>query len=609
MGQALGNLTLADLSVWPPKVTPLPGSPSGQSALNVPIGAYWFGQNGAEMLYIDDFDGSSFTGDLEWSNGDGTTIIHEAVSQGQSLPVAVAGLVLSADRSTAVVGFGVNYDTGVGGLMSINMATGAATTIASPPANGEAGVAVLAQGYSYLNACTAPTTSCTVNQTCTTAGQQCIDQECRPTDCLLSSSQDPAFSISGNGQVVAYDQGGTVNVWIQGNSGSPISLGKGRFPGVSLDGEKVAYFDMTAGTLVIDDLTAVLQGTSSSPTAVTTVNAVGYLAPQFTPDDRYVAVLEAIVSKGASSSYGGDMGTVQLVAVKPPMAYCGGMGTPVMTYAKNVLWHSLAFWPLNPTVQTTEVLLVGNMRDPFNGTPTASGIGDVLVDNPDTLYTSAIGLCTCLEGECPSNAGGICDTSASNYNSIACQECLEAAEDTSPPGYCLSDVKGSTASSPAFTGISPGDLAYLTGSGGAIALVPPEPLANALEATLWLPGAPGAALPVRPGTTAMLAPSALTGTLVGSGSVPALVSAGANEVVFKVADSSYSGTFDGRLSTGDLWAVSDNSFSDVPSAMLVQDSVFGGLTSDGRVMALQASPMGGSSGQTALLVLPIVENK
>jgi hypothetical protein len=349
-GSVVGDLFLADLSQWPPAVKALPGH-TGPAA-NVPVGGYFYGK-GSEILFVEQVPPTGGTGLLDWS--DGTANVNIGAG---SLPGLV---IMSGDHSRALALTGLvlngNEGAGQGDLNVINMSTGKATKV-------DTGVAGRASGY-------------------TPTGGVCDVDGVKPADCVLKSAFDKAYSMSADGRVVAYAKNGQVNIAVVDYAGTAPavsvkpSLGAGRFPGVSPSGKRLAYFDTTSGALQVYDITD-----PAHPVLVTSAAAAGYLCPQFTPDDQFAAYLEKLSVRGNNAEFGNDLGTLRLVAATNSAA-------PV-TYAENVLWHSLSFWPNDPTKTTVQLSVMGNTHDALNPQVfTATGaVGDLLVDAPATLRPS-----------------------------------------------------------------------------------------------------------------------------------------------------------------------------------------------------------------------------
>jgi hypothetical protein len=339
-----GPLMLADLSARQPVVTALPGSSA--PAKGVPAGGFHFGQTGAEILFIEDFDAGTGTGTLAWSNGAQTTVIGSGA--------ALGSIALSADRSKAIAAVRQRVAArrspvrSAGDLVSVDMATGHVTPL-------DAGATVQATAYAHVEAC----------------------EEHAPTggDCSLRSSGDLAFSMSEDARVVASEVGGTVHVTQLDAVGGvrSLALGHGRFPGVSTSGARVAFFDADTSVLSVVDLGEWLVNPSANPRVIATVPAHGQLSPVFSPDGEAIAFLEDLRVKGKSSTYGGDLGTVQLLSLSTPPR--------VVRLASNALWHSLAFWPRDTRARTSRVTVLGNLSDPFSGSRGAAGVGTLVVEN------------------------------------------------------------------------------------------------------------------------------------------------------------------------------------------------------------------------------------
>jgi hypothetical protein len=344
------RLMLVDLSGAP---TASPIADTHGSARGIPAGGFLFGRTGAEIVFIEGFgEAAPGLGTLVWSDGS------RAVEIGAG--ATLHGLVLSRRRSTVLAGARVNLTgaaplAGTGDLVAIDMASGASRVV-------DTGVTILAWAYSRAARCAADAPP---------AG-----------DCLLAQTQEAAFAMNDSGDTVAYEKAGEVRVaHLSPGPVSRLTLGHGRFPGLSPSGRRVAFHD-DAGRLEVHDLDFSTNTSAPSSSLRASVSARGTLLPLFTADERYVAVLtDLLPSRGQNSYVLSSMGTIALVPIET---------TPVVApLASAALWHSLTFWPAEAGHPTAWVGAVGNMADPFTGTLSAAGAGIILAGAPERLLHAA----------------------------------------------------------------------------------------------------------------------------------------------------------------------------------------------------------------------------
>jgi hypothetical protein len=340
----------------------------------------------------------------------------------------------------------------------------------------------------------------------------------------LIHSADQGFSMSQDGNRVAYEVGGTngqlgnVFVW-DATLGMKATIGPGRFPGISPSGNYLAYYDNGMGTLVIDKLDA-----SLNITTLTTVMESGYLPPVFSPDEAFVVFLEDLNVVGSNPTYGGDLGTVKVLTMPTIQANA----LPYI-YAQNALWKSLAFQTValpsaQPPVTTTDISIMTGMHTQDGSMANAGGIGSLLVDD---LYSMASSL---------------------------------------TPGPYI----------PAAQDISPQNFGALPASGGFSALVPIPGGVNELAMQLWVPGDQS----VRPGSTTQILRNVGSNTLQTSGSVPGL---GEKDLSIFLANVPTMQGSCGVISPSDLWGLSGTE-----PRLLQSDVISAALTPDGRVLAVHS---------------------
>jgi hypothetical protein len=582
----MGDLYQVDLTSFPPVLTHVPGS-SPQGAINVPSGSFRFGPTGATMLFIDSYDPSSSAssstggrGNLEWSDGQHVTL--------EGALTAPNGIVMSADLSVAVAAINVAYPAltnaplatqyATGELIAVDMATGVSQVIAGG-AGAEFQPTALVTAYGEIPACRPPQLDGSGNPT---PGPTCpLPAACASTsgrlpagcDCALKSAGDAAFSVSTNGHVIAYETSTptsacdftyAVSAWVQPDKGSPVTVTfpqAGRFPGVSGSGHLLAFFSDTPPRLNIYDLSAIVQGSTTTPTLVASVDVsatlasgvqtAGFLSPVFTPDELYVAILQNVIVAGSTPNFGNVIGTVGLIPVE--------QNASLLPYTQNALWNSLWFWPGDPTQKTTQMSLLANLRDKYGGEASAGDPGDLLVDAPDTLYTSAT------------------------------------------PG----------ASAPVASGISSTSFGRLPASGGFVILSGSGSQTSTTESTakVWAPDP----TPVRrPGQFASMGSQVLGTTLQTSASVASL--SGQDDAVWISSDPNLPTQFGssttvgvgssggGVLPRGDLWGYANGSTNAVQS-----DVVSATLASDGRVIMIH--PVAATGSNTVIDVKPITGAK
>jgi hypothetical protein len=382
-----GTLMMSDLSAIhlpeQPPVTEQLANRGGISGQGVQPFSYLFGQNGNEILFIDDYSAQTATGTLVWTNGNGTfQVIGEGATPG--------AWTLSADRSHAVAAINVGstaatdggmVDPDMGNLVWIDLFDGSSTLIASSV------TALPHEHYCPATLCDPSGAQGGCEEGCT-----CIsnipdggnvgggsDSYCScavPPSCsYLNQSLELMFSVSADGTSVAYESplGGQSSVFVAtvGAAGVQKNLiGNGQFPALARDGQLVAYYDPGA-----DGGTSLLEVRDTMANLVVASPAVGAAPPRFSPDGTIVAFPESYRIQGEALS--GEIADVWLL-----QTMAGAVSLP---YAMNAAWNSLTFWPA--TGETEQVSLLANLADPTGVATLTNGTGDLQVDGPPVLFT------------------------------------------------------------------------------------------------------------------------------------------------------------------------------------------------------------------------------
>jgi hypothetical protein len=383
---------MTDLSRWhPPAVTPQTnqlGNNETVTGLGVTPSSFYFGQNGNEILFIDDY--SQGTGTLVWTDGNGT---FQVIGTGAT----TAALVLSADRSHAYAAIhvgatsataGGNVDPDLGDLVAIDLATGTSVPVAS------AVTALPHEHFCPAALCAGAGADCGSGCSCVSnlpdggmdTGPQWYCSCAAPPSCTyLNQSLEPMFSVSADGSSVAYESpvaemaNYAISVaTITGGSPRVTVVGEGEFPGISADGQKVAYFDpFHAGGATVEVRDAMANPVVSAPAVM------GEAAPRFSPDGAFVAFPQNFGIRGVQLA--GEIADVWLI-----QAMTGGLA---VRYATKAAWKSVTFWPASGT--TSQVSVLAALSDPSGEATLTNGTGNLLVDNPNSLFAS---------GAMPSNA-------------------------------------------------------------------------------------------------------------------------------------------------------------------------------------------------------------
>jgi hypothetical protein len=313
-----GTLMLADLTQDSARAQPVPG---GQ---NVVAGGTYFGPNGASILFFGDFNPNTRAARVFWSRGTG-----EPLGIGQDGDSGT--VVLSRDRNTAILGVNATYSTGVGDLLSVDMRTGETEVI---------GRNVVLRALAY-----------------------------RQQDPRLSSALELAFSVTPDGNAVAFaGSDNAVHLWRRGRGLTTVSSG-GRFPALTTDGETVIFFE--GANLAVWNRGSVIRRLPA---------AGGQLAPLISPDNHYVAYLTDFRQRGQNAIYGRTLGTVAVISLKTPDA--------PETWARSVAWHSVDFGLSGET--TKQISMLANCRDLTGFSTLDSAIADLVVGHPALAPTPPV---------------------------------------------------------------------------------------------------------------------------------------------------------------------------------------------------------------------------
>ena len=358
---ATGNLMLFKLGVSnSPGASAVPAG--GAAAGKVPSDGYYFGANGNELLFIANYDHIAGTGQLYWS--DGTQAI--SIGAGAS-PTAI---VLSQDRKVAVAGISIDHSAdsgfGLGQLVAIDMATGATTVLGQP---------IVFATETVVDGSMTKTITTTVPAQGVTI---LVDRYAQlDPGAKIGGAPDIAFSVSADGSAIAFEQNGIVQVArTSGGNANVTVLGTGRYPGLSPSGQRLGYFANAASQFVVYD-------TANTAAPLVSLAATVTLAPQFSPDDAYVAYLEDFQAEG--TPFGGDLGSVWIMRVPS-----GPSTSPVtFKYATDAAWHSFAFWPLGTATSfpvTTQMSVLADEASE-SGAPSTNGTGNLYVDDPTIVLS------------------------------------------------------------------------------------------------------------------------------------------------------------------------------------------------------------------------------